>query len=420
MTTTAADRADQLVEACRVGDEKAVTAMLAAGVDIFVPSRDGFLPLYMAAMKGKDAVVKLLIARGGVGGTSLAIVVAKAAMPGAPVPTPAASTPPVDLKGSDNETALYIAVRNHFKTIVETLLQAGANINEVNGKNRETVLHCACRMGLLDIVELLLSKALPSTAAASATAANATMNASLSSININSRTLAMETPLFMASKYGRTEVVYRLLLVDANKTITNDEGKNAVFVASENDHAGCVKLLLCEDKKFLRDVKTEVDYEERQKPTPMADVGKRLASAGTQRKSAEEHDTHVVAPKVAKASTAATSHAATGSHGTKHGHAHAHTSAAMAPAPAPTPVLVEMTKFVPIDIPKGPDNSAHTRTVDPLTGKVLPPCRTMMEAGHFERPEPPAKLMKPVNAPKPQGTVLIGADGKPIVIPDPV
>ena len=113
-------------------------------------------------------------------------------------------------------------------------------MNEINGRNGDTALHCASRHGNCEVVDVLLK-------------ANA---------NINSRNARLETPLFVASENGRYEVVYLLLKNNANRNLTSDEGKDALFIASERDHKHVVALLKTE-LKYLKDVKAQVDVDVR-------------------------------------------------------------------------------------------------------------------------------------------------------------
>lgn len=366
----------QLATACRDGTVSDVSSLLShAAVNVNTADSDGYTFLYTGAMRGHVDVCKALLRGGAV----------------------------VDVKGDDQETPLYIAVRNHHIPCVELLLTSAAKINETNGMTKETALHCAARMGYADIVDVLLKN----------------------NANVNLRTVRLETPLFMACQYGRLDCVYRLLMVDANRAMTNDDGKDPLFIASENDHKSVVKLLKVE-KKYLKDMKSEVDAEERNRPPSMAELGRALAQKAANVQAEEEGEQATLASPPAKVPSPAAKRtaapAAAASKSQQRGQVISTThigGAASSGHPTPTKTgFVDITPFVPISIPKGPDfGTTGGRTVDPLTGKALPPCRTMLEAGHFERPPIPAGVVKPIRAPRPMGTTIIGPDGRPVPIP---
>lgn len=109
-----------------------VEALLANGADLNSRDRYGSTALSQAAFRGAVEVVKLLLARG------------------------------ADVNASSNEgytslhTAISTGANGALRTVVETLLQNGANTNAKNSDQGVTPFHKALERGDIEIVKLLL------------------------------------------------------------------------------------------------------------------------------------------------------------------------------------------------------------------------------------------------------------------------
>jgi hypothetical protein len=277
---------------------------------------DGFTPLYLASMKSASVgVVRLLLAAG--------------AQP--------------DLKGSDKETPLYIAVFNGVTDTIDMLLAAGAKVNEANGLDMDTALHCVARLGNCQLISHLLA----------------------ASANVNVRNVRLETPIFCAAKCGRYEATYLLLQSGANKALTNNEGKDTLYAASENDHKSIAAILKA-DKSVLKETKSIVDVEIRNAPPRLNSTA--MMHAQNDDNVTKSDDT--AASKVLKMA--------------ERKHAEPAEPVAAPPAAAIEYEHVEVTPMVAIDVPQ-----PAPRTHDPLTGEALPPCKTLYEAGVYQVPPAP-------------------------------
>ena len=114
------DDLELLSDKIKDADDKAVTMLLQkTPLLVHAQTKHGFTPLYLAAMKPERMNCLRAILK---------------------------HTPPIDEKGDDKETPLYIAVFNNNIDAVRTLIAAGAKVNEINGIDGETALGCAARL----------------------------------------------------------------------------------------------------------------------------------------------------------------------------------------------------------------------------------------------------------------------------------
>lgn len=181
---------------------------------------EGYLPLYFACMKPSVSpqVIDELVRLGAA----------------------------VDGRGSDDETPLYISVFNHRLDVAKYLIAHKADVNAVNGPQKETALHVAARCGFADILACLLG----------------------AGADVNVRNARQETPLFAAAQSGRHETVYLLLNANANAALANDDGKTPLYIASEKEYKHVVVLLKA-DKADLKHAKSVADSEWRLRPEPV-------------------------------------------------------------------------------------------------------------------------------------------------------
>jgi ankyrin repeat protein len=333
------------------GDKEAEVRSMLSGpllAELERVSENGFTPLYFACMKGCSLkLIQLLLSRG-----------AK-----------------VDQKGQDRETPLYIAVYNGHGDIADALLGAGANVNELNGFDGDTALHCASRQGNIELLSILVSH----------------------HANINSRNVHMETPLFLASKNNKVEAVYFLLNRDASRTTQNEEGKDPLYIASERGNKEVV-MLLKTDKKYLKDVKSQVDVELRLKRPSLLQTESITIKALQEKEvadAAKKKDAPSPQKPLAKPGGKVTPTKPTKS---------------APPKTQQSPAAIPKAKATidPIVIPKEPPQRTH----DPLTGMALPKCKTMEEAGptpdSMKPPafKPAASTKQKENIPSAGGTMM--------------
>jgi hypothetical protein len=327
---------DKVLEAVLANDEKRITSTAASPSILNGLSSDGYSPLYYACMKGtKLSTVQLLLRLGAT----------------------------VDLKGTDRETALFVATHNNNVDAVKALLAAGANVNEENGKENETAIHCAARYGYNELLGLFLKHG----------------------ANINPRTSRMETPLFLAAKNGKHDTVYQLLINNANRNLANEDGKNPLYIASESQHKHVVIVLKAEEK-YLKEAKAEADVELKMRRPSMPSSDE--IAAKLELKAAKEN----AAPVKPAAAPAAK-------------------KKEVQPTPAPK---LEPMNIVKIEVPE-----PVARTHDPITGAAYGPCKTLAEVGYdLPPPIPKGMVLKPVTPARIGGTAMVvgtGTDMEPVV-----
>lgn len=342
---------EELHEAVAQNDLKAVEEIIALKKQdklLQTTNRHGYTPLYTACMRRTSVeMVRLLLKHGA----------------------------PVDQKGDDRETPLYIAVHNGLRDVVPFLLAAGANVNETNGRDGDTALHVACRLGFEGLTLMLID-------------ANA---------NINIRNARMETPLYAAAKNGKHDIVYQLLLRDANRNLGNEEGKNPLYIASENEHRACVDLLKVE-KKYLKEAKAQVDVDLKMQKPPMKTTEQLMVQT-----SKDELEEMAPAKKPVEAALA------------KKKAEPVPPKKVPPPPPPPSeseekPTPVEVRPFV-----KG--------THDPLTGKPYDHFKSLLEAGPRAPPEIPYGVKQDVAEnynTNTGGTRMVVGTGTDAVVKQPV
>lgn len=175
-------------------------------------SKDGYTPLYFCCMKKSIEL----------------IMISEVLKLGAEV----------DGKGLDDETPLFIASFHNRVDVVKLLLSSGADINGINGIRRETALHVAARLEYEDLLVLLLKNG----------------------ANLNIRNHLLETPAYCAAKCGKHRTLYHLICFGVNLKLTNEDGKDPLFIASERNHRSAV-ILLKASKDELKHAKAAADAE---------------------------------------------------------------------------------------------------------------------------------------------------------------
>ncbi|ETV74569.1 serine/threonine protein kinase [Aphanomyces astaci] len=124
----------------------------------------------------------------------------------------------------DGTTPLYIACQNGHAEIVQlVLLHPTVLVNHRTNDQLMTPLYVACEKGHVEVVRRLLLHA---------------------TLDINLPSTDGDTPLIVASKRNRLEIVALLLKADADRTMTNCDGMGPLHVAAERGHAAVVAELV--------------------------------------------------------------------------------------------------------------------------------------------------------------------------------
>lgn len=130
----------------------------------------------------------------------------------------------VDVKAKDNdgETALHRASSGGHNDVIETLLQAGADVATKNPKDGAVALHRAASNGHLLVVNTLLS----------------------TGADVGAQDSNAWTALHWAAWHGHSEVVEGLLTAGADVASQGDDGRTALHWAEFRGHDSIVEILL--------------------------------------------------------------------------------------------------------------------------------------------------------------------------------
>lgn len=111
----------------------------------------------------------------------------------------------VNAQGMWDQKPLRRAVRYGLENVVNILLEEGAEVNHASILDKTTVLHTAASLGHVSIARALLAK----------------------NANINAQDDLGHTPLILAAKEGRANMVQMLLDEGANAALKTNTGKRA-------------------------------------------------------------------------------------------------------------------------------------------------------------------------------------------------
>jgi len=151
-------------------------------------------------------------------------------------------------------TPLNVAVHKGLITLVELLLQNGANIN-ASSTNLDHPLFICSQAGNAELVDLLLKKGanvnqtnkLGSTALVTASQRghfNIVQLLVKAGADVNKENKAHYTPLYVSAQFGHLDTVQFLLENKAEVNKPNEDGKTPLFSAAEEGNLEVVKLLL--------------------------------------------------------------------------------------------------------------------------------------------------------------------------------
>ncbi|XP_062556746.1 uncharacterized protein LOC134221572 [Armigeres subalbatus] len=162
-------------------------------------------PLFLAAVKGQNEIVELLIEKG----TN------------------------IELSTNEGHTAMHVAALSGKVDVLRTLIDKKAKI-DVHDKNGWTPLHCAAQEGHNDAVVLLIRKG-----------ANIELSTKYDGV----------TPLHCAAQEGHNDAVVLLIRKGANIELSTEDGRTAMHVAAFKGRVDVLSTLI--DKKAKIDAQTE-------------------------------------------------------------------------------------------------------------------------------------------------------------------
>ena len=184
-----------LMTACILGYIDMVKILITHGANINHQDKTGHFALHSAAFQGDFEIVEYLIEQGA----------------------------NVNIEPHGGNSPLMMASRNRLD-IVELLVTHGANVNHQD-KTGYTALFTATLEGKPHIVEYLI----------------------IQGANVNARTTSGDTALICASRRNKNkshEFIFQLLLLaDADITLSNNNGNDAMFYAQKNNHSDLIALL---------------------------------------------------------------------------------------------------------------------------------------------------------------------------------
>ncbi|KAK2004200.1 ankyrin [Colletotrichum falcatum] len=162
----------------------------------------------------------------------------------------------IDAQGDSGETPLHDSCKRLDPHGVSLLVDAGARCDIKDNEGR-TPVDIATVMKQPDILELLkkadgysntvgvrIKKTLREAVVADPSEVLQVRIANVSLEEINTSSAFAGTPLHVACRYGRADVVEMLLHAGADTELTNSFGRTPIWIAVELGHLDCVRVLL--------------------------------------------------------------------------------------------------------------------------------------------------------------------------------
>jgi ankyrin repeat domain-containing protein 50 len=193
-----ADIETALHKAAKKGEDAIVRLLLHHGAEIDARDHDNCTPLHFAAANGHEAIVKTLIEHGS------------------------------DIYATDDECrgTLHHAANSRNPKILEVLLDLGVELEHMSERNfsvlHEAVMSDCCSWDGENMVQLLLKRG----------------------ANAKTQDANGETPLHLATLYGRDQVARLLLLYGANLNATDINEHTALHTAARSGQLVMVPLLV--------------------------------------------------------------------------------------------------------------------------------------------------------------------------------
>uniref|UniRef100_A0A8C3MNU8 Uncharacterized protein n=1 Tax=Geospiza parvula TaxID=87175 RepID=A0A8C3MNU8_GEOPR len=247
--------------ASKRGNTNMVKLLLDRGGQIDAKTRDGLTPLHCAARSGHDQVVELLLERG-------APLLARTKNGLSPLHMAAQGDhvecvkhllqhkAPVDDVTLDYLTALHVAAHCGHYRVTKLLLDKRANPN-ARALNGFTPLHIACKKNRIKVMELLVKygasiQAITEVAKCFMSCRNIpSLSLSLSPFLLSSSHLSCpsgltpiheeQTPLHIASRLGKTEIVQLLLQHMAHPDAATTNGYTPLHISAGASHSMSTK-----------------------------------------------------------------------------------------------------------------------------------------------------------------------------------
>ena len=189
-----------LMWAAAEGHSDVVAGLLAMGANVNAASRAGFTPLVFAVVKNSDASIKALLAAG----ANPNVIVQSGAKP------------------------MIIAMQYKNSAAALALLEGGADLN-VRDRAGNTPLHLAAQAGDLEVVRALLAKRVDPNVR---TPKSAAPMGARGGGGGRGGVVGEQTPLMMAARGDREDVMRALVAAGADPTLKAQDGSNLLMAAA--------------------------------------------------------------------------------------------------------------------------------------------------------------------------------------------
>ena len=216
-----------LLQAVLSGERVAVQRVIASGADVNAANRYGVTPLLLAAQRGRDDLIELLLKAGG-------------------------SVKTADAKLPEGQTLLMHAARTGQVASVKALLAAGSNPNARETRTGTTAAIWAATGSHANAIRVLAEAGADLNVLSKVTSYPHTQNGVLLSGLEEGYSYVGQTVLprggwsaaMFAAREGAVEAVRALAESGANLNLTDPEGTTALIVAVINGHYDVVSALI--------------------------------------------------------------------------------------------------------------------------------------------------------------------------------
>lgn len=251
---------EQLLKAAKEGNLQKTSALLKKGAQVNAADENGLTPLYVAAISGHEAVVRLLIEKGAEVDTRDYTLFGTPLLMAATLGHAATARLLLEKGARVNAanifgvTPLHWAAGNGHEAVVRLLLEKGAEINAARKDNGWTPLHQAAVKGHEAVVRLLIEKGAHINAAdqnastplivAAAKGHEAVVRVLLeNSADVSARNARRHTPLHASVVGGNSAVLALLLAHDAYVEVKDVDGLTPLDYARQKGLASMVRML---------------------------------------------------------------------------------------------------------------------------------------------------------------------------------
>ncbi|XP_053207498.1 NF-kappa-B inhibitor cactus-like [Panonychus citri] len=143
-----------------------INQLVTSGASLFIRDRNGNSPVHIACQNGDIMALKSLLSAkpritSDINSSSCSSTTSTSSSSSSSTSTSTSLSQssiasPLNLKNYEGETSLHLAVKTADKSLIEYLVNHGADINAQEGKSGKTVLHYAILQQKLDLIQFLI------------------------------------------------------------------------------------------------------------------------------------------------------------------------------------------------------------------------------------------------------------------------